>query len=96
MRNVWVNNVLDSLTELLRAHLNDSLDKVAPELHVSTVFVSLSRAFEKMFSICVKYPKGLGKLFLQWIMDNHSGEILFHLERVVSGGRQDVSSMDAM
>ena len=30
LRNVWVNNVLDSLNEFLRAHLNVSLDEVAP------------------------------------------------------------------
>ena len=36
LRNVWVNNVLDSLTEFLRAHLNDSLEK----LHLNCVFLS--------------------------------------------------------
>ena len=46
IRNVWVKNVLDSLTEFLRAHLNDSLDKVAPELRVSTGFISLACDFE--------------------------------------------------
>ena len=77
--NVWVKNVLDSLTELLRAHINGSLDEVSPKLRVSPGFMSLARAFEKMFSLCAKYPKGLGEVFSQCIMDNHSGEILFHV-----------------
>ena len=36
LNDVWVKNVLDSFTEFLRAHINDSLDKVAPKLCVST------------------------------------------------------------
>ena len=94
--NFWVKNVLDSLTEFLRAHLHDILEKVAPELSVSPGFMSRSRAFEKMFSLCENYPNGLGEVFLQWIMDNNYGELLFHVERAASGGRQDVSSMSEM
>ena len=33
--NIWVNNVLESLTEFLRAHINDSLEK----LHLNCVFL---------------------------------------------------------
>ena len=46
MRNVWVKNLLDSLTEFLRAHLNGSLDEVAPELCFSPGFMSLACDFE--------------------------------------------------
>ena len=63
LRDFLVNNVLESLTGFLRAHLNDSLDKVAPELHVSTRFMSFARAFDKMFILCTNYPKGLGDIF---------------------------------
>ena len=56
----------------------------------------LSRAFEKMFSLCANYSKGLGEVFFQWIMDNNYGELIFHVERAAYGGRQDVTSMDAM
>ena len=91
--NVWVKNVLDSLNELLRAHLNDILDKVAPELRVSPVSMYRARAFDKRFNICAKYPKGLGEVFCQWMMNNNSGELIFHVERTESGGRQDVASM---
>ena len=96
MPNFWVKNVLDSLTEFLTAHLNDSLDKVAPNLLVSPGFLSLTRSFDKMFSLCENYTKGLGEVFRQWIMDNHYGELLFHVYIVSSGVRRDVASMDAM
>ena len=96
MHNIWVNNMLDSLTEFLRAHPNDSLDKFAPKFHVSPVFMFLASAFEKMFSLCSNYPKGICKVFLQWIVDNNSGEILFHVERAEYGGQQDVASMAVM
>ena len=68
--NVWLKNVLDSLTELLRAHLNDSLDKVAPELRVSPGFMSLASDFHKMFSLCSNYTKGLARYFVNglWII----------------------------
>ena len=81
LRNVSVKNVLDSLTEFLREHLNDSLDKVSPELRVSPRFMSLAHSFDKIFSICANYFKDLGEVFCQWVMDNHSGELLFHLDR---------------
>ena len=64
LRNVWVDNVLDSLTELLRAHLNNSLDKVSPELRVSPGFMSLACDFDKK-NVCANYPKCLGKVFRQ-------------------------------
>ena len=47
LHNVWLKNVFDSLNDLLREHISDSLDKVAPELSVSPGFVSLDCAFEK-------------------------------------------------
>ncbi|KAL7523561.1 hypothetical protein ACHAXR_000896, partial [Thalassiosira sp. AJA248-18] len=96
LRNVWVKNVLESLTDFLRAHLHDSLDEIAPELRVSPGFIGFARAFDKMFSLCANYPKGMGEAFRQWMKDYHSGELLFHVERAVSGGRQDIASMAAM
>ena len=96
LRNVWVDNMLEYLTEFLRAHLNDSLEKVLPELHVYPRFISLARVFYKMFSLCANYPKALGEVFHQWIIDNNSGELLFHVERSAYGGRQDFTSMAAM
>ena len=43
LRNFWVNNFLDSLIEFLISHINDSLDKVAPELRVSTIVHTRTR-----------------------------------------------------
>ena len=63
LRNVWLKNVIDSLTEFLRAHLNDSLDKVTTELRVSSRLMSRECAFDKVFSLCADYPKGLGEVF---------------------------------
>ena len=57
--------MLDSLTEFFKSHLNDSRDKVAPELRVSTRFMSLACAFYKKFSLCENYPKGFGEVFRQ-------------------------------
>ena len=79
--------MIDSLTEFLRAHPNDSLDKFSPKFHVSPVFMFLASAFEKMFSLCSNYPKGIFKVFLQWIVDNHSSKIILHVERSSYGGR---------
>ena len=96
LRNVWVKNVLDSLTKLLRKHLNDSLDGIAPELCGSLGFTSLARVFDKMFSLYANYPNGIGEVFRQWTKANHAGELLFHAERACSGGRQDIASIAAM
>ena len=49
-----------------------------------------------MFSLCENFPKGLGEVFCQWMMYNNYGEILLHVERAASGGRQDVASMATM
>ena len=87
IRNVWLINVLDSLTEFLRAHINYSLDKVSPQFRVYPVLVSLACSFDKKSSLCANYPKGLGEAFCQWMMDNHSDELLFHVDRSASGGR---------
>ena len=64
LRNVWVKNVLDSLTDLLRAHLNDSLDKFAPELSVSPGFMSLSSVFEKNLVSVKTIPRVLAGYFV--------------------------------
>ena len=96
MHNVWVNNVLHFLTEFLRAHLNDSLDNVVPQLRDSPGFMSLACFIDKMSSIFANYPKGIGEVFRRWMMDDHSGEILLHVERQEYDVRQDVASMAVM
>jgi hypothetical protein len=87
LRNVHVKNVLEALTNFLKAHFSDSLETIAPEFRVSPGFISFARAFDKMFSLCANYPKGWGEIFRQWMKENHSGELLFSVERAVSGGR---------
>ena len=80
----------------MRAHLYDSLDEIAEELRVSPSFISFARAIDKEFSLCANYPKGHGAIFQEWMKDNHPGELLLHVERALSGGRQDIASMAAM
>ena len=96
LRNVHVKNVLEALTKFLKAHFSDSLENIALKFRVSPGFISFARAFDKMFSLCANYPQGWGEVFCQWMKDNHSGELLFSVERAVSGGRQDITSMAAM
>ena len=96
LRNVWVKNVLEASTVYLRDHLHDSLDDMATELRINPSFLTLARAFDKEFSLCANYPKGHGDLFCQWMKKNHPGELLLHVERAASGGRQDVVSMASL
>ena len=64
LRNVWVKKMIDSLTEFLRAHINDSLDEVAPEFPVSPGFMSLASAFEKYLDHMKTIPKVLVRYFV--------------------------------
>ena len=96
LRNVWVKNILNSLTGFLRGVLHDTLDDIAPELRVSPGFDGFARAFDKEFSLCANYPKGHGELFLMWMKENHPGELLLHVECAASGERMDVFSMAAL
>ena len=56
--------MLDSLTEFLRSHLNDSLGEVAPDLRVSPVFMSLARDFEKCLFSVKNLPRVLARYFV--------------------------------
>ena len=47
-------------------------------------------------SLCANYPIGHQGLFRQWMKVNHPGELLWHVGRAASGGRQDVASMAAL
>ena len=87
---------MNATTDFLRGVLHDSLEEIAPELRVSPGFDGFARAFDKEFSLCANYPKGHGELFHMWMKENHPGELLLHVERAASGGRQDVCSMAAL
>ena len=47
------------------------------------------RAYDKNFSLSANYPKGIGGLFVKWILDKHPGYVLYHVEQVL-GSRQDM------
>jgi len=80
----------------MRAYLYDSLDEIAEELRVSLSFISLACVIDKEFSLCANYTKGHGAMFQEWMKDNHPGELILHVERALSGGRQDIASMADM
>ena len=63
LRSVWTKNVLNSLTDFLKAHLSDDLDEIVPEFRMSQGFITFARAFDKMFSLCANCPKGWGEFF---------------------------------
>jgi len=54
---------------------------------------SLCQGIDKEFSIYVNHHKGHGAIFQAWMKDNHHGNLLLHVERACSGGRQDIASM---
>ena len=62
--------MLSILTGFKRAHLQDSLDNVAPELHVSPNFILFDCAFDKMFSLCANDPNSMNEVFLMWMHEN--------------------------
>ena len=64
LHNVWVNNTIDSLTDFLRAHINDSLEGVAPVLRVFIGFISLTRAFEKSIVSVQTTPRVFMRYFV--------------------------------
>ena len=80
LRNIWVKNILESLTEFMRAHLSDSLDEIVPALRVLPGFISVAHVFDNMFSLCSNYPKGWRELFCSRMKENHAGELVFHVE----------------
>lgn len=96
LRNVWIKNVLKESTAFLREYLFTYLEEIAPVLRVSPCMSGIARAFDREFSLCANYPKGHGHLFQQWMKRNHHGELLLHVERAESGGRQDVVPMASL
>ena len=95
IRNVWITAMLNSLGDFVSAVIKDNLDEIAPEFRVSARFETMCRAFDKEFSLCANYPKGWGVLFRQWMKENYSGALLFHVERACKG-RMDVVPMASM
>ena len=94
-RNVWVKNMLDVISNYVSTLIKENLEDIAPELGVLPRFENMCRDFDKEFSLCANYPKGWGSNFRQWMKENHSGELIFHVERACKG-RMDVVSMALM
>ena len=89
LRNVWFGNMEKALTKELNAILQESLSEIDPKLRVTASISAIIRAVDKEFSLSANYPKGHGDLFAEWMRENHSGELLLHVERA-AGSRQDL------
>ena len=87
--------MLDVIRNYVSTVIKENLEEIAPELRVSPHFENMCRDFDKESSLCANYPKGWGYNFRQWTKENHSGELLFHVERACKG-RMDVMSMASM
>jgi hypothetical protein len=95
LRNVWFGSMENNLTKDLSLHLHASLDEIDPMLRVTASMSALIRAVDKEFSLSANYPKGHGKLSLEWIREYYPGVLLLHVERA-AGSRQDLCTEGSM
>jgi hypothetical protein len=94
LRNVWFGSMEKTLTMELNLHLCASCDKIDPKLRVTTSMSAIICAVDKEFSLSANYPKGHGKLFLEWIREYYPGVLLLHVEHAAS--RQDLCTEGSM
>ena len=90
-----MKNMLDVIRNYVSTLIKENIEEIAPEVRVLPRFENMCRAFDKEFRLCTNYPKGWGYNFRQWTKENHSGELLFHVERACKG-RMDVVLMASM
>jgi hypothetical protein len=93
--NVWFGSMEKKLTTSLALLLCSLLDIIDPKLHVTISISAIIRAINKEFSLSANYPKGHGELFLEWMRENHSGELLLHVQQA-AGSRQDLYTEGSM
>ena len=80
LQNVWFGSMENNLTNDLNLHLCASLDEIDPKLRVTASMSALIHAVDKEFSLSANYPKGHGKLFLEWLREYYPGVLLLHVE----------------
>ena len=95
LHNVWFGNGEKALTKDLNVHLRASLDEIDPKLRVTASMSAIIRAVDKEFCLSANYPKGHGKIFLEWIREYYPGVLLLHVERA-AGSRQDLCTEGSM
>ena len=71
--NVWFGNAENALKKDLNVHLHASLDEIDLTLRVTTSMSAIIRMVDKEFSLSANYPKGHGKIFLEWIWEYYPG-----------------------
>ena len=89
LQNLWVGGLVKELSSYLTNLLRSSLDEIYPTLRVKTLFSALALAYDKGLSLSPNYPKGFGDLFVEWMMDDLLGYVMYHVE-IVRGSRQDM------
>jgi hypothetical protein len=90
---VWQRGEQSNQGSNLRLHT--ILDEIDPKLRVTASMSALIRAIDKEFSLSGNYPKGHGKLFLEWIREYYPGVLLLHVEHA-AGSRQDLCTEGSM
>jgi hypothetical protein len=93
--NVWFGSTEKTLARELNLDLRASLDEIDPKLRVTTSMSAIIRAVDKEFSLSANYPKGHGKLFLEWIREYYPGVLLLQVEHA-AGSRQDLCTEGSM
>ena len=89
LRNTWVNALEKETNKYLKSIVQDGLDQCNPKLRVKMLFSAFCRAYDKAFSLSANYPKGFGEDFLEYMKENHSTFLLYHVARC-RGARMDM------
>ena len=89
VQTVWVGGLEKELSLYLTNLLGSILYEIDTTLHVKTLFSALARAYNKGLSLSANCPKFFGELFIDWMVNNHPGCVLYHVERV-RGSTQDM------
>ena len=95
MCNIWTGGVSNNISIELKKTLDKDLSEIPTVLQVSADLKSIIYAMHKEFLLDANYPKGHGKIFRDWYLENHAGEFLFHTEWS-NGSCQDIVAIGSM
>ena len=96
LRNVWVGEVINQLSERLSEILDSDLKEISPFLRVDTEVTSLLRAIEKYFGGNADYAEGSGSSFIYYMQTYHPGAYIYPVARANRGNRQDIGTEGAI
>ena len=95
LHNVLIEGMEQSVSSFLCVIVTDSFEKIPPELQVTCVYSTITRARDLFYSLCANYPKGKGKHFAAWLRVNKPGMPLHHVVGA-QGSRHDLCIMSAL